>query len=69
MGVFIQSVRFLHLPYPALDLALQIALGVVSYLGPCSIFHLPALPKVIEIIRQHREKNIELKPLEDKAVL
>ncbi len=69
MAVCIQSVRFLHLSHVVLELALQVALGVASYVAFCSLFRLPALAKVLNIIRQHREKKSEVKPLEAGAVL
>jgi teichuronic acid exporter len=57
MGVFIQSVRLLQLSRPALELVLEVGLGVTSYLFFCWWFRLPALTKAWDIIRNHRSQN------------
>jgi O-antigen/teichoic acid export membrane protein len=68
MGFCIQSVRFLHLSHVALELVLEIGLGMVSYVLFCWWFRLPALAKAWEIIRNYRAQNKALTPMKVKAV-
>ncbi len=63
MGLCIQSVRFLHLPRPIFELVLELALGLASYTLFCWWFRLPALAKVVEILRNFRAQNNALKPV------
>jgi len=68
MGMCIGALKLLHLPYAALELMLEVGLGVVSYVLFCWWFRLPALAKVVEIIRNHRTQNNTLTPAEVKAL-
>jgi O-antigen/teichoic acid export membrane protein len=68
MGACIQAVTLLHLSHVVLELTLEIGLGVVCYVGLCSLFRLPALGNALEIIRKRRAHEKPLEPLEVKAV-
>jgi O-antigen/teichoic acid export membrane protein len=68
MGICIQSIKFLHLSHIALELVLEIGLGMVSYVLFCWWFRLPALAKAWEIIRNYRAQNKTLTPMKVKAV-
>jgi len=68
MGIFIQGVRFLHLPFPALQLALQAALGVICYVSLCRVFRLPALDKVMEVLLKRRNQKDSLRTIEVEAI-
>ena len=69
MGLCIQPVTFLHVSHAALELILEVGLGVVSYLLLCWSFRLPALTKALEIIRNRRAQKNVLTPLATKPVL
>jgi O-antigen/teichoic acid export membrane protein len=70
MGICIQSVKFLHIPHSSLELILEVALGVVSYVLFCALFRLPALAYAWDIIRKRsaKKKMGTLQPVEAKVV-
>src|ERR1039458_10220519 len=68
MGICIQSVRFLHLSQVALELVLEVGLGVASYVLFCWWFRLPALARAWDILRNYRAQNKALTPMKAKVV-
>jgi teichuronic acid exporter len=68
MALCIQSISFLHLSHVALELILEVGLGMVRYIFFCWWFRLPAMIKAWDIIRNHRAVKNVITPMEPKAV-
>jgi teichuronic acid exporter len=69
MGLCIQSVRYLRLSHVTVELALEVGLGVVSYVMFCFLFRLPALPNAWEVLRTRRAPASAPKPIEVPTML
>jgi teichuronic acid exporter len=56
MALCIQAIKLLQLSHVALELVLEVGLGVASYVFFCWWFRLPAMIKALEIIRNYRSQ-------------
>jgi len=63
MGLFIVSLKFLSITHPALELCLDVGLGMASYVLLCWWFRLPALTKAWDILRRYRTQKNALTPV------